>query len=58
MGLKYLSAIIGNLDFNETLYAQKITIEFAHYLRGMMKFNGLEELKTAMKADENNANRC
>jgi len=43
------------LDFNETLYAQKITIEFAHYLRGMMKFNGLDELKAAMKADENKA---
>jgi riboflavin kinase/FMN adenylyltransferase len=43
------------LDFNETLYAQKITVEFTHHLRGMLKFNGLEELKAAMAADEQKA---
>lgn len=43
------------LDFNETLYAQKITVEFTHHLRGMVKFNGLEELKAAMANDEQKA---
>lgn len=43
------------LDFNEDLYDQSITIQFCHRLRNEMKFSGIEELKSQIQQDCNQA---
>jgi riboflavin kinase / FMN adenylyltransferase len=44
-------------DFNKTIYDQQITVSLITRLRDEKKFNGLEELITAIKEDENNAKK-
>ena len=39
------------LDFDESLYGQTIEIELVAFLRGEMKFDGLDELKVQIEAD-------
>lgn len=39
------------LDFNESLYGQTIETELVAFLRGEMKFDGLDELKVQIDAD-------
>ena len=39
------------LDFDESLYGQTLETELAAFLRGEMKFDGLDELKVQIEAD-------
>ena len=39
------------LDFNESLYGQTLETELVAFLRGEMKFDGLDELKVQIEAD-------
>lgn len=43
------------LDFQGNLYHQHLTVEFVEKIRDEQKFNGLEELKTAIEADKTKA---
>jgi len=43
------------LDFSKDLYGKRLRISFLHKLRDEKKFAGLEELKTAIATDEQNA---
>jgi riboflavin kinase/FMN adenylyltransferase len=38
-------------DFNEDIYHQQIQIAVHHYLRGEVKFDGLEGLKAQLQND-------
>ena len=42
-------------DFNRDIYGQKLIIRIEKFLRGEVKFNGLEELKAQLNADRNQA---
>ena len=39
-------------DFNENLYGQQLTTYFEHFIRGQIKFGGLEELKAQLAKDK------
>jgi riboflavin kinase/FMN adenylyltransferase len=39
-------------DFGETIYGQSLQVHVHHYLRGEVKFNGLEELKLQLEKDK------
>ncbi|WP_125100302.1 bifunctional riboflavin kinase/FAD synthetase [Leucobacter chromiireducens] len=39
------------LDFDADLYGQRIEVQFAHRLRGMVRFDGIEPLLVQMRAD-------
>lgn len=39
------------LDFSGDLYGQRIEVQFAHWLRGMVRFDGLDPLLVQMHAD-------
>ncbi len=39
-------------DFDQTIYDQKVTVQFLSKWRDEQKFNGLEELKNQLKRDE------
>lgn len=39
-------------DFNEDIYGETLRVSIAHYIRGEVKFNGLEELKTQLLKDK------
>ena len=43
------------LDFNHDIYGNEITVEFEKWLRPEMKFSSLNELKTQLNIDLNNA---
>ncbi|MEO5967817.1 MAG: riboflavin biosynthesis protein RibF, partial [Ferruginibacter sp.] len=43
------------LDFNEDIYGKQITVEFEKWLRAEMKFGNINELKTQLNIDLNNA---
>lgn len=45
------------LDFSGDLYDRTVTLTFMHYLRGEIKFTGLDALIEQMKQDEVNARR-
>ncbi|MDR9854196.1 bifunctional riboflavin kinase/FAD synthetase [Paenibacillus sp. VCA1] len=45
------------LDFSGDLYDRTVTIGFTHYLRGEIKFTGLDALIEQMKQDEANARK-
>jgi riboflavin kinase/FMN adenylyltransferase len=38
-------------DFSEDIYGQELEVEFLHFLRSEMKFNGLDELKARIAED-------
>lgn len=38
-------------DFNEDIYGQALQVNLHHYLRGEVKFNGLDELKAQLQQD-------
>lgn len=40
------------LDFNQDLYDQQCTFYFEYYLRGEVRFNGMDELAEQLKKDE------
>jgi len=42
-------------DFDEDIYGQTIQVHVHHYLRGEIKFNGLDELKTQLEKDKQDA---
>lgn len=42
-------------DFNEEIYGKSLFISIEHFLRGEVKFNGLEELKTQLNKDREQA---
>lgn len=42
-------------DFNRDIYGKTLVIRLAHFLRGEVKFNGLDELKAQLNADRNQA---
>ncbi|KAF0241203.1 MAG: riboflavin kinase / FMN [Chitinophagaceae bacterium] len=44
-------------DFDETIYDRTLVISIIHYLRGEVKFNGLDELKLQLKADKEQASK-
>lgn len=39
-------------NFNKEIYGESLSIRFHQFIRGDMKFNGLDELKSQMKKDE------
>lgn len=39
-------------DFDEDIYGQTLQVHVHHYLRGEVKFNGLEELKNQLQKDK------
>ncbi len=39
-------------DFDKEIYYQQIRMEFHHFIRGNMKFNGLDELKAQIAQDK------
>jgi riboflavin kinase/FMN adenylyltransferase len=39
-------------DFDEDIYGQTLQVHLHHYLRGEVKFNGLEELKEQLQKDK------
>ena len=43
-------------DFNEEIYEQTITVMVYDYIRGEVKFNGLDALKAQLQEDVNSAN--
>jgi len=50
-----LSLEVHMLDFQADLYRQRLRVHFLHKLRDEKKFAGLDELKTAIATDEQNA---
>lgn len=50
-----LSLEVHVLDYDANLYGQRLRISFLHKLRDEKKFSGLDELKTAIATDEQNA---
>ncbi len=44
-------------NFDETIYGETLVISIIHYLRGEVKFNGLDELKLQLKADKEQASK-
>ena len=42
-------------DFNDDIYNHTVRVELLHYLRGEVKFNGLDELKNQLAKDKTNA---
>jgi riboflavin kinase/FMN adenylyltransferase len=38
-------------DFNKDIYGETLRVSITHYIRGEVKFNGLEELKTQLEKD-------
>lgn len=42
-------------DFNKDIYGQELLIAIRYYLRGEVKFNGLDELKAQLKTDQEQA---
>ncbi|MBL7759539.1 MAG: bifunctional riboflavin kinase/FAD synthetase [Sediminibacterium sp.] len=42
-------------DFSKDIYGEELVISIRHYLRGEVKFNGLEELKAQLKTDREQA---
>lgn len=42
-------------DFSGDLYGQEVQVKFWHFLRGEQRFSGLEELKTQLARDQQNA---
>ena len=44
-------------DFNQDLYGKTLRVYIKHYLRGEVKFNGLEELKNQLSIDKESALR-
>lgn len=42
-------------DFNQDLYGKTLRVYVKHYLRGEIKFNGLEELKNQLAVDKESA---
>ena len=42
-------------NFNRDIYGQQLIIRIEKFLRGEVKFNGLEELKAQLNADRNQA---
>ncbi len=42
-------------DFDEDIYGQTIQVHVHHYLRGEIKFNGLDELKKQLEKDKQDA---
>lgn len=42
-------------DFSQDIYGEELVISIRHYLRGEVKFNGLEELKAQLKTDREQA---
>ena len=46
------------LDENPDLYGQHLQVEFIHYLRGERKFDSLDDLKQAIRADADAARDC
>jgi riboflavin kinase/FMN adenylyltransferase len=39
-------------DFDADIYGQVLQVHIVHYLRGEVKFNGLEELKAQLQKDK------
>ncbi len=50
-----LSLEVHLLDFAADLYGQRLRVNFMHKLRDEKKFSGLDELKSAIATDEQNA---
>lgn len=44
-------------DFDADIYGQTLQVHLLHYLRGEVKFNGLDELKAQLKKDKEAAER-
>ncbi|MBP7345337.1 MAG: riboflavin kinase, partial [Sediminibacterium sp.] len=42
-------------DFNRDIYGKKLVIRLEKFLRGEVKFNGLDELKAQLNADRTQA---
>ena len=42
-------------DFNESIYGESVTIYFHNYIRGEVKFDGVDELVDQMEIDRNDA---
>ncbi|MCA6452720.1 MAG: riboflavin biosynthesis protein RibF, partial [Chitinophagaceae bacterium] len=45
-------------DFNKDIYGQILQVHLQQYLRGEVKFNGLDELKAQLNQDRQDAIRC
>ena len=44
-----------HFDFNRDIYGKKLVIRLEKFLRGEVKFNGLDELKAQLNADRTQA---
>ncbi|WP_020527160.1 bifunctional riboflavin kinase/FAD synthetase [Flexithrix dorotheae] len=64
LNIGFRPTIAGNLtkrievnifDFDQDIYGEKITLSFVKYLRSEIKFSGIEELKTQLKKDKEEA---
>jgi riboflavin kinase/FMN adenylyltransferase len=40
------------LDFDEDIYGEQVSVQWCHFLRKEMKFDGVEGLITQLKIDE------
>lgn len=45
-------------DFNRDIYGHTLQVNLHHYLRGEVKFNGLDELKAQLQQDRLQAEKC
>lgn len=45
-------------DFNQDIYGQTLQVHLQQYLRGEVKFNGLDELKAQLNQDRQDAIHC
>lgn len=49
---RLMTVEVNILDFNQDIYGEKVNVRWHHYLRGELKFNGVEELIQQLDKDK------
>ena len=57
IGAKDILFEVHLLNYQGNLYGKELEVEISVFLRNMIKFNSIEELKSAMKKDEEQAKK-